>query len=528
MFFPEMDVNKYCFPFLFLLLFYLPGRAQESPDNPGITLPDTMMTTEGTLFLVEGRCPYYFSYNPAIFNRDTMIHWSPAVYPLRDILERICRLNGSLYTFIGKQVVFYMKGQEPRDVLDSLQEKAMIPVRRIRGRVIDSRSLKPLPYSTVWLPSTWEGTIANTDGYFLLNLSHRAAADSVAFSCMGYRTLRLPVKSLRDSMNLIPLKAAVIPIQEVVIRRTDPVYLLREAINRIPKNYARQPVIQTEFYRETIRKNGKYVGISEAVLQVYKPGYNSPSGDRARVLRGRKNQDYSEMDTLTVKIKAGLETTFLLDVIRNRPAFLHEEEFPRFNYQMSDILSIGDKSAYAIDFQQKENTELPHYRGRVYIDLESLAIRSVEFEIDPRTISRMAGSMVVRKPRKVRVRPLSAEYTVRYKEEGDLFYLSMIRAETRFRIRMTKKLFGHEFTTTSEMAVTGIETRDVSRFRFRDAVDPADIFTDALGGYDPTFWGPYNYLIPEESLEDALKRISRLMERQNEDNPGASYGQKGN
>jgi len=32
-----------------------------------------------------------------------------------------------------------------------------------------------------------------------------------------------------------------------------------------------------------------------------------------------------------------------------------------------------------------------------------------------------------------------------------------------------------------------------------------------IGGYDPDFWGPYNYLIPDEPLEDALIRISRLM-----------------
>ncbi len=519
-----MDVNKYCF--FFLILLSLPGWSQQNPDSLKLNLPDTVLTTEGTLFLVEKNCPYYFSYNPAIFKRDTMLHWSPAVYPLRNILERLCRVNGSRYTFIGNQVVFYVEGQEPADVLDSLRA-AMVPARRIRGRIVDSRSGEPLSYSTIWLPATWEGTIANTDGYFVLNLSRKSMVDSVAFSCMGYKTLRLPVDSLSDSLNIIPLQTSFIPIQEVVIRRTDPVHLLQEAINRIPKNYAKQPVIQTAFYRETIQKNEKYVAISEAVLQVYKPGYNSPSGDRARVLKGRKNQDYSEMDTLTVKLQAGLETSFLLDVIRNRPNFLREEEFPYFKYRMSDIVVMQDKSAYAIDFQQKENTELPHYRGRIFIDLESLAIRSVEFEVDPRTISSMSGSMVLKKPRKVKVKSLSAEYTVRYKEEGGLFYLSMIRAAARFRIRRAKKLFGDEFTTISEMAVTGIDTRDVSRFRFRETVNPKEVFTDALGGYDPSFWGPYNYMIPEESLEDALERISHLMQRQEEKTRGEESGSSG-
>lgn len=90
----------------------------------------------------------------------------------------------------------------------------------------------------------------------------------------------------------------------------------------------------------------------------------------------------------------------------------------------------------------------------------------------------------------------------------------MIQADNRFRIRQRKKLFGNEFRMVSEMAVTGLVTEDVNRFRMRETANARDIFADMLRGYDRAFWGPYNYLIPEESLEDALIRISRLMENQ--------------
>jgi hypothetical protein len=33
-----------------------------------------------------------------------------------------------------------------------------------------------------------------------------------------------------------------------------------------------------------------------------------------------------------------------------------------------------------------------------------------------------------------------------------------------------------------------------------------------VGGFDREFWGPYNIIIPDESMEEALKRISRLMD----------------
>jgi len=300
----------------------------------------------------------------------------------------------------------------------------------------------------------------------------------------------------------------------VVIRRTDPILLLRQALAKIPENYSPDPVIETAFYRETIRKNDHYVSVSEAVVEVYKPGYESISTEQVRVLRGRRNNDFSQEDTLMVKLKGGLETSYLLDIIRNRPDFLKEDLFHRYEYRMSDIVLIQDKTTYAIDFRQKDSTSPPHYLGRIYIDLESLAFRGLEFEVDPGTISSVATSMVYRKPRKVKVRPLQASYTVRYKSEGDQYFLSLIRADNRFRVRQHKKLFGNEFRTISEMAVTALKTEQVDRFRIREISNPRDIFADMLGGYDPDFWGPYNILIPEESLEDALIRISRLLENQ--------------
>jgi len=45
-------------------------------------------------------------------------------------------------------------------------------------------------------------------------------------------------------------------------------------------------------------------------------------------------------------------------------------------------------------------------------------------------------------------------------------------------------------------------------FRPRETARISDVFTDLLGGFEQAFWGPYNYLIPEETLEDAMKQFS--------------------
>jgi len=138
-------------------------------------------------------------------------------------------------------------------------------------------------------------------------------------------------------------------------------------------------------------------------------------------------------------------------------------------------------------------------------------------EADPHTISMATNAMVVKKPRNLKVKPLSAAYKVSYKSEGEKFYLSMIRADVRFRVRKRKKIFSNEFRTVSEMAVTNLQTDPAGRFRSRETTDSGDIFADLLGGYDAEFWGPFNIITPDESMDEALKRISRLMEMSTED-----------
>jgi hypothetical protein len=214
-----------------------------------------------------------------------------------------------------------------------------------------------------------------------------------------------------------------------------------------------------------------------------------------------------------IKLKGGLQTSFLLDFVRHRPEFLDPELFQFFDYNLADIITVQDRSTYAIEFKQKSTTDPPHYQGRIYIDMETLAFRGTDMEVDPETISKATNAMVLKKPRNMKVRPLSAKYQVSYKSNGERFYLSMIRADVTFRIRERKKLFGNEFRALSELAVTNLQTDHASRFTARETTDTGDIFADLVGGFDREFWGPYNIIIPDESMEEALKRISRLMDK---------------
>ena len=70
------------------------------------------------------------------------------------------------------------------------------------------------------------------------------------------------------------------------------------------------------------------------------------------------------------------------------------------------------------------------------------------------------------------------------------------------------------YTTTSEMAVTDIDHENITKYKFRESARRDDIFIEKVGDFeDPDFWGEYNIIQPEESIQIAIERISRKLKR---------------
>jgi hypothetical protein len=68
------------------------------------------------------------------------------------------------------------------------------------------------------------------------------------------------------------------------------------------------------------------------------------------------------------------------------------------------------------------------------------------------------------------------------------------------------------------MAVTDweINTTD-KRIKYKDRLRPTVIITDAISGFsDPNFWGQYNLIEPDKSIQSAIDKIRKNIEKQKE------------
>lgn len=386
----------------------------------------------------------------------------------------------------------------------------------VSGKIIDSKSDEPVVFASVVVTETSIATVSNADGEFTLKVPKTKESSTLLFTHIGYENKTIAVADLKGKSNVIPIKAIALPIDEVVIRSVDPHSLILEALSRVKHNYNLNPEMQTGFYRETIKQNRNYVSVSEAVMDIYKAGYKLGfDSDRIRIYKGRKSRDVKKMDTVIVKLQGGPRTTLMLDVVKNPGDILHPEMLEYYEFKLMGITSIDNREAYVIYFDQLMGVEYPLYNGNVYIDVETKAFTGMDFELSERGLPYASEILVKKKPSSLKVDIQSGHYLIRYRNEGGKWYLNYVRSELALSSKWKRKLFKSNFNIMLEMAVTDRDQENVEKFAYKEASKLNDVFIEQVTSFeDGDFWGDYNTIKPDESIEVAIEKLTKKLKRQ--------------
>lgn len=411
----------------------------------------------------------------------------------------LCIMFALLFSFQGKALA------------QDGNEKVIV----LRGKLTDQNTKKPVVFANVYVTGTNIGTVSNSEGEFIIKVPNGSQSRTISVSYMGYKTLTVLVSSLKADGNNIALEPEPITLKELIVRTNDPISLIRGAIRNVPQNYGSDPFLCIAFYREAIMQNRQYVGVAEAVLDIYKSRYsNEAEFDRVKIFKGRKSQDVKKMDTLVFKLQGGHQVALLLDLAKNPQSFMTEETFNEYDYKPVTIANIEGKDTYILEFTQKEGIEEPYYDGKIYLDVNTLAIKRVEFGLSPEGVMFADKYLVKKKPTGTNVKTQSGVYVVDYRELNGRWTLNHVRYEVKFKVDKKRQLFNKIYTSTVDLAVTDKDTVNVSRFKYAESLKPTQIFIEQLdGGYDENFWGSYNIIKPEEPIEEAVERINKKMKK---------------
>ncbi len=495
---------------LTILLLSLFSKAQQQDGSVferRITINQKKQTLDFIFEQISWQAGVYFSYDASII--DTHKIYSVDVD------------NKSLYTVLHQMLdpdQYQLKEKENQIIItekksavvastpktDSIQPQYFF----LSGRLIEEKKGRPVRYASVSIFNKPIGTISNTDGEFILKLHPDNIRDTLIISSMGYAQISIPAYQLLDD-DLYILKPVSIRIKEVRVTAISSKHLLKNIRDNLKKNYSSNNKLMTSFYRETVKQDGAYINVSEAIIEILKAPYiNSSRSDLVRLLKGRKSPDVQPFKWLNFKLQGGPFTITQLDAVKIDENFLDKEYEDLYHYEIDRIIWYNNYPVYVVKFHPNFSNFFPLFEGEMYVHRETFAVIHAEYRLNKIGLHKAEDIMIRKKPRKVKARPSYVQYHVTYQQYQGKWQLATAQASVKFKIRSKRDKLNSEFHSVSDLLITDIQSTDLKRFAKDEKFTLYDIFVEELGRYDSQFWENYNIIKPNENLRKAFKNAS--------------------
>lgn len=385
-----------------------------------------------------------------------------------------------------------------------------------KGIVKSKANNKPLAYVDIHVKESNIGTITNAEGEFLLKVPQSHLDKTVVISILGHKKKEFKLSDFKQQINKIDLEVSVIELGGVnIYTPKDVMSIVRATLNNKGRHNFDDQATMTAFYRETIKKRRKNASLSEAVVQIHKQPKRSLRSDAIELVKSRKNTNYSRLDTLALKLQGGPFSNLHTDIIKYPEYIFSDEDLEYYDFSFAESTQINKNIVYVVNFKQKKNVVTPLYFGKLFIDAETLALTSATFSLNVENKELTSRMYVRKKPRKVEVYPLEATYKVNYRTQSGKWHYAYSNILLTFKVNWKGKLFNNVYTLSSEMAITDwkINTSKVAKNK-GNMIRPTTVLIDETSGFaDPEFWGEYNIIEPEKSIESAIKKIQKQLKR---------------
>ena len=382
--------------------------------------------------------------------------------------------------------------------------------KQFKGSILDSKTRNELIFASITVSGTNISTISNTEGKFSIKIPTEKQNLNLVISFLGYKNKMVPIKELKSEKNVLYLEPSNTILEEVVVKVADAKNIFLGVLNNRLQNYGNDPIQMTGFYRETIRKRRTYVSLSESLVNIQKQPFSVGSQDEINLFKGRKNTDYAKLDTVNFKLQGGPFSALFIDLIKYPKFLFSETAFELYDFSIEEITQINENQVLVLAFKQKPTNEDPLYHGKMYIDVKSLAVISATFQLNVKDKAKAGLQFTRKKPIGVDLYPTEVRYQINYRQENGQWIFAYSRGDLTFKLNWDKRIFNTIYSTTFEMAVTDWKKKDIKENQNTQKLTSNVIMSDkVLSLADPDFWGAYNIIEPEKSIETAIRKIQR-------------------
>jgi hypothetical protein len=345
----------------------------------------------------------------------------------------------------------------------------------IQGLILDAKTKEALPFASVQIKGTLSGTVSGPDGKFDLTLP--AAYDTLVISFLGYENSEISIKKEGRKPKIL-LKPWQFVLTEVIVRPKSPEEYIKAAVEQYADNFASEPFISRAYFgEEGTMKNYKGYSYkrSEAVFTTYYEEFRDTAkvpqnrldlyavdqdGDFRSILEDndRINEEGEEENfemELPFDDGPGLTLQVAKQVITQ--PFMQEKNFKKYRYSFDDPSFYNDRELVVINFKSKRRTNFSKFNGKLYLDLSSLAIVAIDYDIDvkvPWVINTMLRGLVG-----LRFKDVQMDIQVRNQVLDEVWYPKEVIGGLRFNIKQKREV--EELSFRQVFSVSSIETSDV-------------------------------------------------------------------
>lgn len=278
----------------------------------------------------------------------------------------------------------------------------------ISGTVTDSKSGEAIPFASISLKHQLIGTNSNENGAFDFYFPQETNNDSIIISCLGYKSKAFSTETATTPLN-IKLESYSVALPEVVIRALLPTDYIRMAMRKVKENYPQKPFQSQAYYREQVLENDNLINQTEGIFKSYYPNYQDTIKNQHQLLlykkadskqiafmreeaekrkdkkikkakrKGKDTAGIENSDAIKIGF-GGPETILSMDFLREHEPFLDTLQFKKFDYSFAGSSSYQGKELMVIAFEARKAIEHLKPVGKIYLDLQSLAITSIEYK----------------------------------------------------------------------------------------------------------------------------------------------------
>ncbi|TAJ15733.1 hypothetical protein DMA11_00595 [Marinilabiliaceae bacterium JC017] len=334
----------------------------------------------------------------------------------------------------------------------------------IKGCVKDKENNEPIPFVSIQLTGSNMGTAGNESGVFIFNIPHGEKTDSLTFSGLGYGQEKVAICQLIGN-EVVYLSPKTYELDEVIVKKNDPVVIIKKAIAKIPDNYPSSTFQLRGFYRELVKENEVFTKMAEAVCRfelapygvaydeeaaIYqyirsdqKAFYNYKSAlniispfdncltcvdEKVEIEGCRSSMDYSSCP-VDISICGGPLSLMAMDKAKYNSFddlhFFDKTWFRRHTFKLKNIVAQGDLRLFEIEMiPKRKNASVQRiaknaYTGMLYIDTDSYAFVRIDYELhieDPKGYNSKHPDGFGRKSK------IRTDYAALYSYKGSITY----------------------------------------------------------------------------------------------------------